>query len=425
LINLWNDAEFRANNISRLTTNNPIKNSEVAAKGFIAHNEYRKSGVEINFEKICDGLPITYIGDGSSETIAHKIPDFIVNGQNKVIEIWAADASFAKDRDDNWIVNRKKLFKKHGYQTLFIPLTQIDLQGDNHQTICEKVSAFIHNGIIVTKVSEVTTNRAFARLYGSHTADHIVHNLEVADTHTYIANRCVVHNCDTYFDSGDWFTIEEIDAKIDKAINDYYKGTIPNWMQLTEIHKRKAVLVITGGEPMLQQNLVPFLQFMNTKFQNTQIESNGTIWQDIPLETTLVCSPKCSEKRGKAIKYLKPNEQVLDRADCLKFVMNADNDSPYSTIPDWAHEYAANNKKVFISPMNIYNREPQKSKLLRSNKNDISIEERSSVDEVISFWEEGLLNMPENQKNHEYAAKYCIEHGFILNLQIHLYASLA
>ena len=112
---------------------------------------------------------------------------------------------------------------------------------------------------------------------------------------------------------------------------------------------------------------------------------------------------------------------MLARANCLKFVMNADQDSPYSSIPDWAK----GDRKVFISPMNIYNREPQKSKQIRSEKNSISIEERSAVDEVISFWEEGLLDMKENQINHEYAAQYCAKNGFVLNLQIHLYASLA
>jgi len=246
--------------------------------------------------------------------------------------------------------------------------------------------------------------------------------------------------CDTYFDGGDWLTYEEIDQRIDKTIEDYFEGNVPIWarelwgglamegeepVEQGPLKKRDMILVITGGEPMLQKNLVPFLHRMNKRFAHTQIESNGTVWQDIPNETTLVCSPKCSEKNGNAVKYLKPNMDVMDRADCLKFVMNADPNSPYSEIPDWAHEYAARGKKVFISPMNVYNREPQKSKMLRSTKNDISIEERSAVDEVISFWEEGLLNMAENQKNHEYAARYCAKHGFVLNLQIHLYASLA
>jgi organic radical activating enzyme len=236
--------------------------------------------------------------------------------------------------------------------------------------------------------------------------------------------------CDTYFDGGDWLSPDQLTTRIDNVVSDYFKGDVPAWAQCIKfddgrIIPRNMVLVITGGEPMLQKNLGAYLEKMQHEFTHTQIESNGTVWQDLPDSTTLVCSPKCSEKNGAPVRYLKPNTDVLDRADCLKFVMNADLDSPYSSIPEWAHDYAAQGKKVFISPMNIYNREPQKSKQLRSNKNDISIEERSAVDEVISFWEEGLLNMPENQKNHEYAARYCAQHGFTLNLQIHLYASLA
>lgn len=177
---------------------------------------------------------------------------------------------------------------------------------------------------------------------------------------------------------------------------------------------------------MLQTNLGPFLERMSAQFDKTQIESNGTQNTAIPASTTLVCSPKCLEKNGVAVKYLTPRQEVLDRADCLKFVMEANPESPYSTIPDWAHEWAEQTgKPVFISPMNVYNQVPQKAKDLRARTNQISIEERSTVDEVISFWEPGLLNMEENQKNHEYVAKFCVENGYIMNLQIHLYASLA
>jgi hypothetical protein len=108
--------------------------------------------------------------------------------------------------------------------------------------------------------------------------------------------------------------------------------------------------------------------------------------------------------------------------------MSAEQDSPYYTIPEWAHEWKKNNpaKEIFASPMNMYNSYPQKIKLLRSEKQgNITMEERSTVDEVISFWEPGLLNLKENQINHEYVAKYCMTHGLKLNLQMHLYASLA
>jgi organic radical activating enzyme len=225
--------------------------------------------------------------------------------------------------------------------------------------------------------------------------------------------------CDTYFDGGDWLTFDEIDLRIGNVLREYFDGIIPDWAE------QKIGLVITGGEPMLQKNLGPFLERIQDHFAWTQIESNGIVVQDIPNSTTLVVSPKCLEKNGKPVKYLQPNPEMLARANCLKFVMSADQDSPYSQIPDWAFDFAADGGKVFISPMNIYNSEPQKSKQMRSTKNDISLEERSAVDEVISFWEPGLLNMQENQKNHEYAARYCAQNGFILNLQIHLYASLA
>ena len=101
--------------------------------------------------------------------------------------------------------------------------------------------------------------------------------------------------------------------------------------------------------------------------------------------------------------------------------------NPYSEIPQWAHEWRdRTGKDVFVSPMNMYRQEPQKAKQLRAEKQtgEISIAERSMYDEVISFWEEGLLDMKANQLNHEYTAEYAMRHGFILNLRIHLYASL-
>jgi organic radical activating enzyme len=269
--------------------------------------------------------------------------------------------------------------------------------------------------------------------------------------------------CDTFFDDGDWLTFDEIEERIETTIDEFYTSIgmdRPDWTQHTQpkhatitgaeaqaidedaiiIHriagsrsgtKKRMVLVMTGGEPMLQDNIGPFLDRMAQIFENTQIESNGTQNTAIPASTTLVISPKCAEKRGEdgkmyATKYLTPRAEVLERADCLKFVMESNPDSPYSVVPDWALEWSkVFNRPVFVSPMNEYNDLPQKSKQKRAESNQITLDERSTVDEVISFWEPGLLNMELNQKNHEYAARYCVTHGLILNLQIHLYASLA
>ena len=237
--------------------------------------------------------------------------------------------------------------------------------------------------------------------------------------------------CDTFFDDGDWLTFEQIEERMEQTIDQFYTDKDMDRPQWTRHDKslsmrKRMVLVMTGGEPMLQDNLGPFLYHMSFMFKKCQIESNGTQNTAIPESTVLVCSPKCLEKNKVAVRYLKPRPEILERANCLKFVMEATEGSPYAEVPDWAHEWqAATGREIFVSPMNIYNEVPLASKKLRLTSNTTTMAERSTIDEVVSFWTPGLLNMSANQINHEYAAAYCVKHGFTLNIQIHLYASLA
>lgn len=232
--------------------------------------------------------------------------------------------------------------------------------------------------------------------------------------------------CDTFFDDGDWMTLEELEAKIELTIDKFFADKSKPRPAYTLGLRKKMALIITGGEPMLQSNIVPLTDWGCDNFEKVQIESNGTQYQPIYEDVVLVCSPKCTEKKGVAVKYLAPNEKVLERADCLKFVMSADPDTPYNTIPDWALEWKdRTGKPIYVSPMNIYNDVPAKSKHLRNTTNQIDIDTRSTVDEVISFWTPGLLNLEQNQANHEYTAQYAIIHGLRLSIQQHLYASLA
>lgn len=241
--------------------------------------------------------------------------------------------------------------------------------------------------------------------------------------------------CDTFFDDGDWMTFDEISTKMYETISAYWndKGQpVPLWvMPKAELNTKlgpypNIVLVMTGGEPLLQDNITAFMEKQLDVFKAVQVESNGILDTEVPRLVTLVCSPKCMEKNGKAIKYFKPSKTILEVADCLKFVMSADTDSPYNTVPDWAHEWKeATGKEIYCSPMNIYNSLPQKIKLVRAEKGTITMAERSTVDEVIDFWEPGVLNLKENELNHKYTARYCMDHGFKLNLQMHLYAGLS
>lgn len=235
--------------------------------------------------------------------------------------------------------------------------------------------------------------------------------------------------CDTYFDSGDWKDFSALLEETSFVIDDFFKKRqlpTPTW---AKNFPRKIVLVITGGEPSLQTNLSAFLEIAQHYFQNTQIESNGiSLLPNLPKSTTLVVSPKCLEKNGQVVRYLEPNVDMLERANCLKFVMSAPEDEqffPYSNVPQWAHEWAEKTgKQVFVSPMNIYKTEPKRVKTIRNEGRDLTLEERSDINEVVSFWEPDLLDLVKNQRNHEFAAEYCMKYGFILNLQLHLFASL-
>lgn len=238
--------------------------------------------------------------------------------------------------------------------------------------------------------------------------------------------------CDTFFDDGDWMTIQQIRSKAYHTICDYWNNrglVVPEWVlpggSIGPTFP-KVVLVITGGEPLLQQNLTNALNELQDTFGTMQIESNGTVNQYVPDHVTLVCSPKCSEKNGVAVKYLAPTKLILERADCLKFVMSADKESPYNSVPEWAHEWARKTgKEIYVSPMNVYNTFPQKIKILHSTEGKISMDQRSTVDEKINFFEPELLDMSAVQRNHEYVGLYCMDHGFKMNMQMHLFANLA
>jgi 7-carboxy-7-deazaguanine synthase len=236
--------------------------------------------------------------------------------------------------------------------------------------------------------------------------------------------------CDTFFDDGDWLTFDQIEDKISETILGYWNGKnelAPNWAVQDGVKNYpNIVLVMTGGEPLLQENISAFMQQQLSRFKAVQVESNGIPDTVVPEGVTLVCSPKCMEKNGVATKYFAPSKTILDRADCLKFVMSADTESPYNNVPQWAHEWkVATGKEIYCSPMNVYNSFPQKIKLLRAEKGTITMAERSTVDEKINFFEPGLLNMTAIAANHEYVGKYCMDHGFKMNMQMHLFANLA
>jgi 7-carboxy-7-deazaguanine synthase len=220
--------------------------------------------------------------------------------------------------------------------------------------------------------------------------------------------------CDTFFDAGDTMTFDEVFNSAEKLWNDFYASVG------TQTNVAKPLMVITGGEPMNQPNLSEFLKHPRAKDWDIQFESNGLIEREIQPENYLIISPKANEKTKQ---FIKLNSVMLDRADCLKFVISKTEEG-YQDLPQFALDWRAKKRaegkdaRIYVSPMNMYNTQPIKI------GPDGDIIARSETDERISFWTPGLLDLKANQENHEHAAFIAMKHQAYLSLQTHLYASL-
>lgn len=249
--------------------------------------------------------------------------------------------------------------------------------------------------------------------------------------------------CDAFFEEGEYYTVDEIMNQARHEIDKFFEGNVPEWAvgydgDHSIYSSRQAVFVVTGGEPTLQSNLYNLLDAASKEYRWTQIESNGVLEPIVPDSTTVVVSPKCMEKvkvedgfkRFVPTGYMAPNPKTLARADVLKFIMEdqPDFDSPYQSVPEWAHQWRKDTgKDIFVSPMNIYKREPKQSVEARAKltSNKMELSERSMYDEVVEFWEPGLMDLEAAERNHKWTAQYALKHGFIYQMQLHLFAGLA
>lgn len=144
--------------------------------------------------------------------------------------------------------------------------------------------------------------------------------------------------CDTEFDDSRKMPLQEIINKV---------------RSLSENDEVK-LAVITGGEPFLQH--ISFLcnSLINEKFK-VQIETNGTIWRDVPKEVEIVCSPK---NNGNGYRSLRSD--LLERVSCLKFLISK-YQKEYTIVPEVGQtQYGI---PVYIQPIDEYNEEKNEQNL--------------------------------------------------------------
>ena len=162
------------------------------------------------------------------------------------------------------------------------------------------------------------------------------------------------------------------------------------------------LIVLTGGEPMLQDNIVPFLKEAWGWGKKVQIESNGDrLAKDYGKHlATLVVSPKVNPG---SLTYQDLSGDVWDAADYFKFVVDAREGSPYNFLPNYAWDIPK--EKIFVSPLAVYKREVQ-------------------AGEVASVWSDTLLDKELTKQNYAYAARIAQGNSFLLSTQQHLLVNI-
>lgn len=175
-------------------------------------------------------------------------------------------------------------------------------------------------------------------------------------------------------------------------------------------YHHEQVLVVTGGEPTLQLNLLDLIVKADNSFHKIQIETNGTqpkFFQEAGERGMrkmfhTVVSPKANLRIGS---YPKVHDDVRWWADCFKFVLSSDPENPHHEIPDWALADAKHSaKSVYVSPMAVY--------------------KRPYDGEVSSIWDDTLIDRARTAANYAYAAQYAMKHNLKLSLQTHLFTAI-
>lgn len=153
--------------------------------------------------------------------------------------------------------------------------------------------------------------------------------------------------------------------------------------------KRQHLVVITGGEPFRQENIVDLVEALQLNGFTVQIETNGTLpvpaGFDPRKEAYIVVSPKTG----------KVNPSIANRACAWKYVISYDSVDASDGLPILALDHTAVPRVARpASATHVY------------------VQPKDAKDEVL------------NERNLQAAITSCMTFGYTLQLQIHKIANL-
>lgn len=184
------------------------------------------------------------------------------------------------------------------------------------------------------------------------------------------------------------------------------------------------LLVVTGGEPLLQQESLQAL--FNEMYRlndegeenciNTfQIETNGyfvkpTTFAETEPDVSIVISPKVAATKNAYPKardtwfFGDDSQPHVDTS--LKYVLSADPDSPYHEVPaNIIERCKESDTPLYVSAMAVY---------LKSYP----------AGRISSIWHEDEIDQKATADNYRYAAQYALKHGLLVSFQMHLFGAV-
>lgn len=114
-------------------------------------------------------------------------------------------------------------------------------------------------------------------------------------------------SCDTEYTNRTLMSIQEVLSQVQQLTKNVPVDGKSSY--------NKMLIVITGGEPF-RQNLKPLVDLLIDNKYTVQIETNGTLYQELPQSVWIVCSPKTGainpmlEGRINAYKYVLSHNSV-------------------------------------------------------------------------------------------------------------------
>jgi 7-carboxy-7-deazaguanine synthase len=151
--------------------------------------------------------------------------------------------------------------------------------------------------------------------------------------------------CDTAyaFHGGKKMSVDDVLAQVDQLCG---RG-----MDESGADAEVPLVELTGGEPLLQEDIYPLAEALLARGYTVMIETSGERFVGrLPKEVVKIVDVKCPDS-GEADTFNQQNLEAVDEKDEIKFVLSTRRDYEFARGFTREHELAKRVKQVLFSPV--------------------------------------------------------------------------